>query len=79
MKTLYLHLAFDGIRRNRRLYIPYILTCIGMVMMHYILLFLYRDEGLNNLSGGATLRAIMQLGKGVISVFAAVQSRLPAS
>lgn len=72
MKTLYLHLAFDGIRRNRRLYIPYILTCIGMVMMHYILLFLYRDEGLNNLSGGATLRAIMQLGKGVIAVFAAV-------
>ncbi len=72
MKTLYLHLAFDGIRRNRRLYIPYILTCIGMVMMHYILLFLYHDEGLNNLSGGATLRAIMQLGKGVIAVFAAV-------
>ena len=33
MMRLYPRLALDGIRKNRRLYIPYILTCIGMVMM----------------------------------------------
>ena len=34
MKTgFYPKLAFDGIRKNRRMYVPFICTCIGMVMM----------------------------------------------
>ena len=34
MKTMdfYPKLAFDGIRKNRRMYVPFICTCIGMVM-----------------------------------------------
>ena len=35
-KGFYPHLAFDGIRKNKRLYLPYILTQIGMIMMFYI-------------------------------------------
>ncbi len=31
--TLYPKLAWTGIRKNSRLYLPYILTCIGMVIM----------------------------------------------
>lgn len=26
---LYFHLAWDGIRKNRRLYVPYLLTGVG--------------------------------------------------
>ena len=38
MKLLfYPRLAWTGIRKNRRLYLPYLLTCIGMVMMEYII------------------------------------------
>lgn len=38
MKTgFYPKLAFDGIRKNRRMYVPFICTCIGMVMMFYII------------------------------------------
>ena len=33
-------LAMDGIRKNKRLYTPYILACIGMVAMLYIITFL---------------------------------------
>ena len=41
MKTLfYPKLAWDGIRKNRRLVFPYMLTCICMISMFYILLFL---------------------------------------
>ena len=36
----YPKLAVMGILKNRRLYVPYILTCIGMVMMQYIITFL---------------------------------------
>lgn len=37
MKAVYPRLAFDGIRKNKRLYLPYILTCIGTVTMFYII------------------------------------------
>ena len=42
MKNLgfYPRLAFDGIRKNSRMYVPYLLTCVLMVCMHYILLAL---------------------------------------
>lgn len=30
-------LAWTGIKNNRKLYLPYLLTCIGMVMMQYII------------------------------------------
>lgn len=38
--AFYPKLALDGIRKNKRLYIPYILTCVGMVTMFYIITFL---------------------------------------
>ena len=32
--SLYARLAWDGIRKNKRLYLPYILTCVGAVTMY---------------------------------------------
>ncbi|HHY26032.1 MAG TPA: hypothetical protein GX523_04625, partial [Desulfitobacterium dehalogenans] len=37
---LYPRLALTGIAKNRKIYLPYILTCMGMVMMFYIISFL---------------------------------------
>lgn len=34
---LYRHLAWDGIRKNSRLYVPYLLTGVGAVSFFYIL------------------------------------------
>ena len=42
--AFYPKLALDGIRKNKRLYIPYILTCVGMVTMFYIITFLQKSE-----------------------------------
>lgn len=40
MRTyFYLRLAVDGIRKNRKLYLPYLLTCVMMVSMYYISVF----------------------------------------
>ena len=36
----YIRLAKDGIMKNRKLYFPYILTCICMIMMFYIIYYL---------------------------------------
>lgn len=72
MKTLYLRLAADGIRRERRFYLPFLLTAAGVSAVQYILFFLAGDVGLDKISGGATLRVILQLGSFVIAVFAAL-------
>ena len=32
-RAFYLRLAWDGIRKNKKLYVPYILTCVGTVAM----------------------------------------------
>ena len=71
MKALfYPRLAWTGIKNNRRLYLPYILTCIGMVAMFYIMLSLSTGEFLDTMRGGATLRSVLGLGAGVIGFFA---------
>lgn len=40
----YPQLAWNGICKNKRMYLPYILTCVGMVMMVYIMLFLQSNQ-----------------------------------
>ena len=68
----YPRLAADGIRKNKRMFTPFILTCTGMVMMFYIIMYLATSKILDSLIGGATLRQIFALGSWVIAVFAAI-------
>ena len=74
MKTLfYPKLAWDGIRKNRRMVFPYMLTCICMVSMFYILLFLGSPATGELLPrGGTTAMTIMLLGSIVIAVFSVI-------
>ena len=68
----YPRLAADGIRKNKRMYIPYILTCTGMVMMYYIITFLQYSDTVLALRGGSTIAMMMGLGSWVIAVFAVI-------
>lgn len=69
MIALYPRLALTGIRKNRKLYYPYILTCIGMVMMYYIIHSMSFSPTLRQMRGGDMLEAILGLGKFVIAAF----------
>lgn len=70
MKTgFYPKLAFDSIKKNKKLYIPYILTCSGMAMMFYIIDFLASMTALDNMSGGSSARSMLGFGVWVIAVF----------
>lgn len=68
----YPRLAITGIRKNGRLYLPYLLTCVGMVMMHYIIGFLSRYEGLLHIRGGDMMQNMLRFGSGVLAVFALI-------
>ena len=70
MKTgLYARLAWTGMVKNRRLYLPYLLSCTGMVLMFYILLGLSGSPMLGHMSGGGSSAMILKLGTVVIAVF----------
>ena len=69
---LSIRLAWSGIRKNRKLYLPYCLTIIGMVMMSYIMQALSYAPALHSFKGANQLEAILSLGKLVIAVFAAI-------
>lgn len=69
---LYIRLAASGISKNRKLYFPYLLTCICMVMMFYIVTFLAGSRNLKNLPGAETLQTLLGLGIFVIGLFSVI-------
>lgn len=68
----YPRLAWDGIRKNKRLYLPYILTCAGMVMMFYIIHHLAAMPALDGMAGGSATKLTLGFGVWVIAVFALI-------
>ena len=68
----YLRLAKDGISKNRKFYFPYILTCICMVMMFYIVCYLAMSADFGNVYGGDMVQQVMGLGVFVISIFSLI-------
>lgn len=71
-KVFYSRLAWHGIRKNGRLYIPYLLTCIGMVMMYYIVSFLKNSPYLAGIPGGAAVQSMMKMGTDIITLFSLI-------
>ena len=71
-KSFYPSLALDGIKKNKRMYFPYILTFIGIIAMFYIISFLQFSASVKLLPSGETVALIMKFGSLVISIFAVI-------
>ena len=71
-RGFYAKLAVNGIRKNSRLYVPYLLTCVGMVMMFYIVSYLQDAPVLNAMRGGEEMIAMLALGSWVMAIFSAI-------
>ena len=71
--SFYPRLAWTGLIKNSRLSLPYLITCISMVAMHYILAFLSSPSVAVLLPrGGDQLAIIMTLGSFVIFLFSLI-------
>lgn len=70
--NLYPRLAWEGIRKNRRLYTPYILTCTGMIMMFYIIHYLAAMPALDGMAGGRTTEQVLGFGVWIVALFALI-------
>lgn len=71
-KLFYPKLAVSNIAKNRRTYIPYILTATLTVTVFYLISSLSRNQGLNRLAGGDSIAALMSMGCWVVGIFALV-------
>lgn len=71
-KTLYIRLAANGIKNNRKLYTPYIAAFSGMTALLYIISFLSYSETVTGMAGGRTLGSLLDLGSVVMIIFSAI-------
>ncbi|MGI5936309.1 MAG: FtsX-like permease family protein [Oscillospiraceae bacterium] len=68
----YPKMALTNIRNNRKLYIPYFLTCMASVATMHIMLFINGNEGLTNMLGGDYIRIFMAFGCIIVGIFATI-------
>lgn len=68
----YPKLAWDGVRKNKRFYIPYILACIGMVMMFYIIHYLAAMPTLEKMPAGDVMTTLLGCGCWIVALFAVI-------
>lgn len=71
-KSIYPRLAAQGLRKNRRMYLPYLLTCIVTAAMFYIILSLSTNERVASLPRGDLLQIALRLGCVVVGIFAVI-------
>ena len=63
--TYLFKIAKTNIKNNIKMYIPYILTCIGSIMLFYNMMSIYLDEGIKN----SSLKTLLSIGVGVTGIF----------
>lgn len=68
----YARLAANNIRKNRQIYIPYIITCTITIAFYYIMKSLSLNSGLSELIGGETINYTLGLGCRVIMIFSVI-------
>jgi putative ABC transport system permease protein len=71
-KLFYPKLAAVNLRKNKRTYIPYILTCIGTIMMYYIIAALSENNSLRELAGGSIIAEILKIGTEIVGFFSVI-------
>lgn len=71
-RSFFPQLALRNLRKNSRVYLPYILASIGTIMMFYILCSMAFNDGLGSMYGGGQMTIILRLGIIVVGLFAVI-------
>ena len=72
MKSLYHRLAIDGIRRHKRLYLPFIGTTVFFIVLINLCLSIMQDPLIKQFFGATTIGSLMKLGSIILSIFALI-------
>ena len=71
-RAFYARLSLSGMYKNRQIYLPYLLTCVGMIMMYYIIFFLSVSPSVAAMYGGDDAQMILGIGTGVMATFSVI-------
>lgn len=69
---LYPKLAWHGIIKNKKTYVPFLLTSIGLVMMFYIVSYLTYNKSVKQMRGGGDMQLILSWGVPVVAFFVVI-------
>ena len=65
-KGFFARLAVVNIRKNKQIYVPYILACLFNVAMLYMMLFINHNAGMKTIRHSGDVLMITTMGVGVI-------------
>ena len=68
-KGLFARLAMVNIKKNKQVYVPYILTCIFNIAMLYMMLFINGNQGMKTVPKGADVVTVTAMGTAIIMIF----------
>lgn len=71
-KAFYLRLAFDNLKKNAKMYVPYLLTSILTTMMYYMVTSLASNPNMQSMLGGDVIQEMLGFGTVVISIFSVI-------
>lgn len=72
-KSIYRKMAAQNIKKNAKMYFPYILTFVGMAAMYYIICSLSLNPTLANMKSGArTSVRMLGFGTWIVAIFAVI-------
>jgi len=71
-RFFYQKLAINNMKKNSKTFIPYLLTCIGTIMMFYNMVFLVVAKDISSVSDSGSVRYILFLGSIIIGVFSLI-------
>ncbi len=70
--SIYPKMAALNIRKNAKVYVPYIIMGIFVIACYYMMHSLSSNNTIKNMSGGEYVISMVQLGVGVVSIFAVI-------
>lgn len=65
-------LAWENLKKNRKDYIPYMLTCVGTIAMFYIIYALATAKSVEELPAGVTVKVFLIYGVAIVGIFAVI-------
>lgn len=72
MRSLYHTLALDGIKRHKRLYLPFIGTTVFFIVLINICLSISADPLIKQFFGATTIGILMDMGAIILAIFALI-------
>lgn len=68
-RGMYIRLARRNIRKNKNIFVPFLLSCIMMTAMYYMLHSIWQQTNEAMFTGATTMRSVLKIGVSVAGIF----------